>query len=281
MISFIHAGGPHMASYRYRVAIPARELNARINDLSADVVIFSKPTGQDVESALNVKRRGGKIIVDFCDDHMTLPHYRAMLDLADAITCPTEKMAERLRWDAQVIPDAYEFDESEPHCNGNNILWFGHAVNFPSLQRILPDLGGMRLRVVSNVPGCIPWSLETMRYEFSKADIVIIPYTKDYKSPNRAIEAIRQGCFVVAEPHPSLKDFPGIWIGNIKEGVEWAQQNLSDAKSLTKKTQNFVLKRYSPQTQANAWRKVIQGLVSISEAERFAGMDGSVLTETV
>jgi hypothetical protein len=66
------------------------------------------------------------------------------------------------------------------------------------------------LRVVSNFEGAIPWSKETMLEEFARADIVVIPTTASYKSANRAIEAIRQGCFVVAEPHPALEGFPDL-----------------------------------------------------------------------
>ena len=265
MISFIHRGGENMASYRYRCAIPAKELGASINDLSADVVIFAKPMDGDAESARLIQKLGSKVIVDFCDDHLDWPHYRAMLDLADAVTCPTEKMAERLRWDVTVIPDSYEFDEVEPHCNGNNVLWFGNAVNWGSLARVLPELNGYPLRVVSNVQGAIPWSMNTMLYEFDRADIVILPSTKDYKSPNRALEAIRQGCFVVAEPHPSINDFPGIWIGSIKEGIEWANQNQLEARNQTTLAQNYIREKYSARTLANAWRKVVES-VSTSEA---------------
>lgn len=262
MISFIHCGGPKMASYRYRTEIPARELGASINDFSANVLIFSKPQETEVEAAISLKKNGRKIVVDFCDDHMDWPHYRAMLDLADVITCPTENMATRLRWDAHVIPDPYEFNEVAPHCNGDHLLWFGHATNKASLARLcvmLPDEAN--LRVVSNMPGTIPWSIETMEREFFAADIVIVPKTEDYKSPNRTVESIRQGCFVVAEQHPSLKDFPGIWIGDIKEGIEWATKNQQEARNRTLEAQHYIRNKFSPQTQANAWKTVLAGLI--------------------
>jgi hypothetical protein len=53
---------------------------------------------------------------------------------------------------------------------------------------------------------------------------VVIPATAPYKSANRAIEAIRQGCFVVAEPHPALEGFP-IYIGNIKHAIRQRKPN--------------------------------------------------------
>jgi hypothetical protein len=259
-ISFIHAGNAGMASYRYRAQIPARELGASINDFTADVLIFAKPQAVEVEIAKDAQARGAKVIADFCDDHFDLPHYREMLKLADEVTCPTEVMATRIG--AKVVPDPYEFPEVLPHCAGGRLLWFGNATNIRSLQRVLPKLAGHSLRVVSNAPGCVPWSTETMFQEFLAADIVILPATKEYKSPNRAIESIRQGCYVVAEPHPSLTGLP-IYIGDIPEGIEWARQNLQEANEQTKRAQDFIRSSFSPKTQADAWRKVLAGLACI------------------
>jgi uncharacterized Rossmann fold enzyme len=276
-VSFIHKGGPVMASYRYRAEVPASQLaNTTLNNPDADVLIFAKPALEEVIEATRARMQGKRVIVDFCDDHFTEDHYKAMAFLADAVTCPTESMAgvikEHTGLDAQVIIDPYTFDEAEPHCRGSRVLWFGHAVNIHSLRRVQPDLGPVV--VVSNVAGSIPWSLETMQRELRLADIVIIPATAEYKSANRAVEAIRQGCFVVAEPHPSIKDFPGIWIGNIKEGIQWAQQNLQEANFRTSAAQSYVMERYSPKTQAFAWRTIIVGQNCISAPERSTGTDG-------
>ena len=249
-----------MASYRYRAQTPAKELGASINDLEADCIIFSKPgTVGQVTLAHALKTQGKTVIVDVCDDHLGDVTYQDLIRAADFVTCPTEAMAERLLpWaDATVIPDPYEFEEVEPHCKGHRLLWFGHGTNLYSLSRILPDLNGWPLTIVSNVPWAVQWSLEEMQRQFPIADMVVLPATADYKSPNRAIESIRQGCFVVAEPHPSLKGIPGIWIGNIKEGIEWARSNTQEANERTKWAQDSIRERYSPATQANAWRSLL------------------------
>lgn len=251
-ISFLHRGGPQMASYRYRAQIPARSLGARVNHLPADVVIFAKPMDGDLGLLLEAKEGGAHVIVDICDDHLANPLYHAMMQCADKVTVATAEMAKRIEG-ASVVPDCYEFDEREPHCNGSNLLWFGHRVNVQSIDRL--DMGDA-VRKVSNAPGCIPWSMPTMREEFARADIVLMPATADYKSPNRTLEAIRQGCFVVAEPHPALKDFP-IWIGDIKEGIEWAAKNYVKANQMIKEAQAFIRERFSPATQASAWRSVL------------------------
>ncbi len=276
-VSFIHMGGPDTASYRYRAKMPADMLGARMNDLSADYLYIAKPDGIALPGLIAAKAAGKKIIIDFCDDHFGRPHYQAMLELADAVSCPTKAMADRIKIlgrDATVIDDPYEFAEMPPHCAGVNLLWFGHAVNYLSLKRVLSDIAEYPLRIVSNIPGTIQWSMATMIEEFAKADIVVIPATAEYKSPNRAVESIRQGCFVVAEPHPALEGIPGIWLGNIKDGIEWASKNQTEANQRIKLSQEYVAERFAPRIQACAMSRIIQELSFISDQEIATGMGG-------
>ena len=276
-VSFIHRGSPKMASYRYRAAIPAEEFGVPVNDLSADFLVIAKPDGISTDEVQELKKSGKKVVIDFCDDHFNTLLYRDMLSLADHVICPTQEMAARIKElgrDADVIDDPYEFDEMPPHCSGTNLLWFGHAVNYHSLKRILPSINKYPLTIVSNIPGTVQWSMETMRNEFALADIVIIPATATYKSPNRTVEAIRQGCFVVAEPHPSLTDIPGIWLGDIKDGIEWASKNLQEVNQRILSSQAYVRERFNPRTQAFALSKIIRELNSISEAVTATGTNG-------
>ena len=270
--SFIHWGDKTIASWRYRAQIPS-EGWATLNDFTADTLIFAKPEANELMHMARAKARGAWVVVDFCDDHFDWVHYKEALRLADAVTCPTEAMAQIIKKhgrDAMVIADPYEYPEAKPHYNGVNLLWYGHGVNKKSLERIMPDLENYPLRVVSNFGGTIPWSHETMLEEFARADIVIIPKTEEYKSPNRAIEAIRQGCFVVAEPQPSLKDFP-IWLGNIKKGIEWTkQQNVNE---LISKAQKFVTELYTPKILIDKW-KTLTALRTTLDAEKRNGTVG-------
>lgn len=265
--SFIHWGNKNAASWRYRAKIPSGDW-ATLNDLTADTLIFAKPQASELMDMARAKARGAWVVVDFCDDHFDWLHYQEALRLADAVTCSTTEMARRIKElgrDATVIADPYEFPEMPPHYAGTNLLWFGHHVNRDSLQRILPDLEGYPLRVVSNFEGAIPWSKETMLEEFARADIVVIPTTASYKSANRAIEAIRQGCFVVAEPHPALKDFP-IYIGNIKEGIKWTkQQNMNE---LISKAQRFVREEFSPQILIDKWKSATRRPTTLDADQR-------------
>jgi hypothetical protein len=265
--SFINRTSDQLASYRYRAAIPSAELGLVMNDLTADILVFAKPLPEEVAMAEEAKARGATIIVDFCDDHFaSQPHYVEMALLADAITCPTAAMASVVEhatagdWTPQpvVIPDPYEYGEDEPHCNGTRLLWFGHNSNFKSLQRVMRSLDDYELMIVSNLPFARPWSHREMESQFAQADIVVIPATAPHKSPNRAVEAIRQGCFVVAEPHPSLEGFPGIWIGDLREGIEWAQQNSQEANQRLLQAQAWVSQKFSPRTLACAWKSLFE-----------------------
>ena len=270
--SFIHWSDNKSASWRYRAKIPAGDW-ASLNDLTADTLVFAKPQAHELMDMARAKARGAWVVVDFCDDHFDWVHYAEALRLADAVTCPTEEMARCIRAlgrDAIVIPDPFEYPLKKPHCKGVNLLWYGHKVNKHSLERILPDLAGYPLRVVSNFAGAIPWSKKTMLKEFARADIVVIPATETYKSANRAIEAIRQGCFVVAEPHPALEGFP-VYIGNIKDGIEWTLQN--KANRLTSKAQSFVTERFSPQTLIDKWKTATKRPTT-SAVDQKNGTDG-------
>jgi uncharacterized Rossmann fold enzyme len=286
-VSFIHRGGPEMASYRYRAQIPCcylhgtsldngEHLKVSMNDLTADTLIFSKPLPQELMDMARGRARGAWVVVDICDDHFDWPHYREALRLADKIICGSPILAEKIKelgYDSTVVRDPYEFPETLPHCNGTKLLWFGHSVNKHSLQRILPEIAEYPLVVVSNFGGAIPWSMQTLFAELDRADIFINPATEKYKGSNRTLEAIRSGCFVVAEPHPAIMDIPGIWIGNIKEGIQWAQQNPQLAREWTSEAQKYVETNFSPQTITAAWRKAIQRPTILDVALK-SGTDG-------
>jgi hypothetical protein len=269
-VSFIHWGDKNSASWRYRAKIVS-EGWASLNDFTADTLIFAKPQANELMEMARAKARGAWVIVDFCDDHFDWVHYKEALRIADAVTCPTETMAKIIKEhgrDATVIGDPYEYPEAKPHYNGLNLLWYGHAVNKHSLERILPDIEGYNLRVVSNFGGAIPWSHETMLEEFAKADIVLMPATAEYKSPNRAVEAIRQGCFVVSEKDLGI---PHIYVGNILEGIKWTQTQ--DMNTLISKAQKFVTEEFTPRILIDKW-KTLTKLRTTSDAVTKNGTDG-------
>lgn len=285
ILSFFHDRDETQASYRYRGAIPSKYFNVPMGDESADVWVLSKITKASPALIERAKVQGKRIIADVCDAHLSLPHYREVIDKADAITVPTPLLAEFIWEDfgrmATVIDDPYEFEEVLPHVNGNNLLWFGHATNYSGLAMFREALKDYPLRIVSNIDGHIMWSKETMREEFIKADIVLLPDSAPTKSCNRAVEAIRQGCFVVATPHPSLEGLPGIWVGDFLKGVAWASTHPQEANERLMKSQAYVRVRFSPARVANAWKTLAMACVSNSDAAISPGLGGSTSMATV
>ena len=275
MISFNHAGGESMASYRLRARLPASLLGA-VNDPAQPIQVFAKPIPPDVEIAKKFREQDKFVITDICDPHLDQRHYRELVDLSHAVTCNTEWMKtflmDELGREIHVIPDVYEADEFVPHCSGDRILWFGNAINLGSLKRVEHHLKGHPVTVLSNATG-FQWSPELQHEALLKADIVVMPETAPYKSANRTIEAIRYGCCVIAEPHPSLDGFP-IYKGNIKRGIEWAIRNPEQANDMTLAGQDYVRKLYSPRILENAWKTIMTGYGFTWDQAESTGTDG-------
>lgn len=278
--SFFHSHDYRMASYRYRGAIPARALGCAMNDESAAVWIIAKIDRQTPALIATGRQQGKAIIVDACDLYLQESWYRQSIERADAVTAPTtfaaELLAEEFGMPVTVIPDPYELPECPPHVSGSNLFWFGHAQNYYSVARWLPKLTGYPVRIMTNLDGMIPWSLERLQEELAWADVVLIPETAPHKSCNRTVEAMRQGCLVVAEPHPSLEGFPGVWTGNLLKGIQWAHQNPQEAHERVRTAQGYIRAHHSPAHVASAWKTVIQECVSNSGVATSPGPDGSM-----
>lgn len=270
---------PHLATYRYRCEVPARELSqingfkTGINDGDADIAVFSKPIVEDVEIAKNLKAEGAKIVVDLQDNHFRTSKeetYRKIAEVADSIVCATDVMRQIIGQetgkDAVVIGDPYEYDEKEPHANGEDLLWFGHHVNFKDLVDVMPMLGSRRLRVVTgpqHVPGTTPWSIQNMVKSFELSNIVILPTREgsEYKSPNRLVNSIRQGCFAVCMQHPSYYDFRDFcWVGDFNTGLRWTDAFRDELNDRVKEAQDYVRDRYSPKTIGLLWANYLESV---------------------
>lgn len=260
-VAFCHPGSSSSASYRYRCLLPAKWLGAKVNDTSADVMVCCKPNKLDIPYTLKAKEEGRKVVMDFCDMHFDLDYYVELLKLADVVTCASEWLAQYVREeygiDAIAIPDSYEMPKMEPHCKGNRLLWFGHPLNAYSLKRVMHQIEGNPLHVISGFEGSEPWTMGGVHRALKNADMVVMPETAPYKSSNRTLEAIRMGCFVVAEPHPAIEKIPGIWIGNIGKGVEWAKANPDEANARTLLAQQHIEEFYSAKPLTDLWSKAV------------------------
>ena len=165
-----------LASYRYRAAIPARELQAAGHDCRwialpekgaalrkameqarrVDVVIFAKNHANldGVIALLDAaKASGAATIVDICDDFFEagspfLIHYRRLVDRAHAVVASCDHLAsviaEATRIAPMVVSDFYEGPRGRPQWDpatqGVKALWFGSQGNMHSLMREIDAL---------------------------------------------------------------------------------------------------------------------------------------------
>lgn len=261
-ISYCFPDSPRLASWRYRIKIPSQELRKlgfqTSTGTDGDVVFFAKHFG-DLELAEKCDK---PIIFDWCDDHTGdrfAQHYRQMANLATVVTCPTQVMKQVIFEDtgreAVVISDPYEYPEQSPKKPGEKLFWFGHQSNLHTLKGL--DLNGYRVAVLTGDA----WSYENMLKCFKETDMVIIPTNpeKQYKSPNRMVESIRQGHYVVSGPMPAYIGYR-MWLGDIREGLAWAINHPEEVKEAILEGQEIVRERNSPEVIGAEWAKLLKSL---------------------
>lgn len=244
-----------MASYRYRTEIPAKVLSAQINTGDADVVVFSKPIDGDEYTAAQAKKDGAKIVVDFCDNHLETSLYQKMLGLSDKITCPSKGMQDALKsmgFDAEIIPDPYEFELRQPHANGHGLMWFGHQSN---LGEIIPYLK-MPIEVVTgpnkHVQNYTPWSVGNVEDALIRNNIVLIPDGKTTRSNNRMVNALAMGCFVMGGKQlDEWKKF--VYSGPLNHGLQFARCFKDELNDMVKEGQEYIVKHHSPEVIGKQW----------------------------
>lgn len=278
-ILWVHRLGPVIASFRYRTQIPAEEVAKHngfrtfVNEGEGDIIVFSKPIAEDVESARKAKELGAKVVVDLCDDNFgteVAETYREMAKVADAVVTATPTMRARLfdytGRDAAVLPDPYEQPEVEPHADGDNYLWFGHLRNFPELVRITHILGERKVRIVTGpkeIPNTIPWSPQNMTKAFAMSNIVLLPTQQgsEYKSANRLINSLRAGCFAVCMTHPAYLEFKHfVWVGHFPTGLRWTEAFRSELNDRVREGQDYIRDRYSPAAVGAQWASFLESL---------------------
>ncbi len=276
------------ASWRYRYAIPKRELDKMGFHLRCETApkkdainVFHK---HFVENAAEWIKDGG--IFDVCDDYFKKKHgshYKDMCKKATLVTCPTSKMAERILEEtgvlAFIIPDPFDdidFEECEPiYQDTKSVCWFGHAGNLWTLNNLKLCCSG---ELVSNFKNTYiketlsidsgwkftEWELGKMNDVFKRHDIVILPYGNSSwqhsKSPNRIMNAIRAGKIVVTNDTPvidayELRDYV-IVSDDINDGIKWVWANISDALSKVKAGQKFIKSNFHAYSVAKKWAEV-------------------------
>jgi hypothetical protein len=294
------------------VGAPPRRLLDQLKGV--DVVVVSKlwnpPEPRGLEMLMRVieglRARGTRVLADFCDDNFTDPKRGppdvALANSVDALVASTPALAEVLRAMAPapvtVISDPVEGSRGEPNppkVDGRapvSLLWFGHAMNFPTLAEGARQLEAAATEVpyslvVVSSPGSQkegwvaerdqawrpagrscrfrPWSVQTVFDALRECDAVIIPSDpadprKAVKSPNRFTESVWAGRLVLAHPLPAYLPLAQCgWVGeNLAEGLRWLARHPEEAVARIRAGQERVAAEYSPQTIGAAWKRAIE-----------------------
>lgn len=269
-----------LASYRYRVAIPIKEIRKMGIDagigVGSKVTVFSKHIPSDLAEASELKEKGIRVVFDVCDNHFASPlygeHYRNMCLVADKVTCSSEHLMEAILKNtgrpATVIDDPYEFDEvlpAMPSGKIRNLLWYGHECHFPSLYNMGKLNGNLRIVTNKRPKKDLPqsydlkmWSQDEMIRSLEWCDAVIIPVIFKGRGPNRMVEAIRRGRFVIAN---NMRSYAGydMWLGDLNEGIDWASSHPEEALERVRNAQKIVRNRHDQGTIAKLWLKTLLG----------------------
>lgn len=248
--------GEHLASTRLRAQIPQEQLAKLGINKGFDVLVYGKHF-LSFDQTRNFKRK----VFDICDDHFDKldlgDYYRAHAAAADAVTVNSEVMQEivlkETGREATVIPDPYESAEQRPGI-GNGLLWFGHQSNLKTLE----PYSDLEIKTLT----APEWTRERQLDAIRECAFVILP-TDDRraKSANRLIEAVRNGRFVIAGPLPAHDEFKNyMWIGDIREGIEWAKYHPIECEERIRACQDFIDGKYNPATIGKQWAKVLEKL---------------------
>jgi hypothetical protein len=272
-----------LASTRYRILIPGGEL---VRD-GIEVQIDDKPDPQAInvwhksggeQQIADIALHGG--VFDITDGHFDTPGmadwYYNMCRTATVVTCSSPWLAEfveeKTGVPAHYVCDPYEFPERAFEWRGGqSVMWFGSLPNFDTLRGVELDcplemITGAKEPVSQVNVRLTPYSRETMLDAFERHDVVIIPVKKIARkfvtNANRAVNALRQGKFVVAHDNPAhreLQDF--IFIADrLLDGIQWARAHPDSVQAMVEAGQEYVRERFSPRCAADGWRQVFEGL---------------------
>lgn len=290
-INFISSGSLMLASVRYRAAIPAMGLRALGHKVyvgpniqpDAEVVVLGKHGDSEtylnqVEKVINSKAR---LIVDVCDLYSNMPERTGVItwaaERAHAVTSPSQFVLDQvIAKRKHRVLDPYGFSPGvpKPVPDHPHLLWFGHGLNLQGLVDELPRLNGYSVTAVTRADGqpeglrIIQWTPAALSAAFSETDMTILPVREmaegrkgpepALKSANRLVDAIQSGHFVATHSIPSYEELSEYaWVGDIREGVEWARSNPKSALEKVKSGQAYVREHYSPSRIAAQWLEAL------------------------
>lgn len=257
-----------LASARLRSIIPMRELSRRGWVGGNDIIVLAKHGWAWNDK---IKAQHSAVVFDVCDDHFDNiwvgQHYRHVCSVADAVTCNSPAMRDRILEqtgvEAVVVDDPYEHDEQPPGAGDMGVLWFGNKKGLPELYEHV-DRIEHPVFIVTDVDAdwCIRWSPGAQAAALEACGCVFVPPTRMLcRSANRAVTAIRAGRMVVAGDIPAYREIPGIFVsddfvGNLDTAMsEDMRDNVAEAQA-------YVRDRFSPERIADQWEAVFKKVLN-------------------
>ena len=104
------------------------------------------------------------------------------------------------------------------------------------------------------------WDYELQKELVRNSDFVLLPvpnnnFVVKHKSPNRVIDSIAQGRYVITtwgvNSYKQYGEFMGI--GSLKDNIMWALENPKSVRRKIDRGQNYIKKRHSPEIIAKQW----------------------------
>lgn len=225
-------------------------------------------------------------------------HLQRMVTLAERVVTVSDVLRETIfrhtGKHSAIVGDPYEGPRGNarwaPARGRLKALWFGYGWNVQALMKSLPALAQaarafpLELKIVTaGVEGLdrycekfnqksqpamtishAKWSRDETWRSLAETDFVIIPALLDEpwtlaKSPNRIIEALWAGRFVLAHPIPSYLQFKDwAWLGaDFAQGIAWVMQNQGALEARIKAAQEYIATAFSPQQIAQEWERIL------------------------
>lgn len=253
-----------IASYRFRVAMPAAGLSdlgfragpvEEIGIDQCDVVVFSKSYSlSDLALARSVKKRGGRVFFDLCDNHFYNPsnlrkyeearvRILEMMSIADGTICTTDALARTIAEEsggtvnAMVVGDAAErlkFRRKPVPLDDRrlDLLWFG-SHGSPNAPGGMEDLGliqaeltalaqerAIRLTVCSNNEAKFRAVTEAMRFETRYLEWSPESYARAMKGAHAVVIPITRNPFTESKSHNRLTSALYAGLPVVATGIE-------------------------------------------------------------
>ena len=216
-------------------------------------------------------------------------------DEASLITTTCELLQKRIKErtgkDSHIIGDPTERKREQPKFNPQKIIklvyyggrksfslvdWENNINQIKSVEKKFDNQYKFEIHAIANKPekaakrlgvyreskilNMHDWTYERQGDLVRSGDIVILPMPTSHhllkvKSPNRVIDGLQQGRFVIANPgvdsYEKLSDY--IFLGTIKKGLEYALRNKEEVIDKIKKGQEYIDKNHSPEMIAKKW----------------------------